>query len=98
MTSAFQDMVFRACAAIPRGRVSTYSRIALAIGRPGSARAVGNALNRNRSQSVPCHRVVMSDGRVGGFAHGQAEKIRMLVSEGLNIECGSVSGFRRVLF
>ncbi|PIT85684.1 cysteine methyltransferase [Candidatus Micrarchaeota archaeon CG10_big_fil_rev_8_21_14_0_10_59_7] len=75
---------------IPRGRVSTYSAIAKAIGKPKAARAVGNALNRNHSSRVPCHRVVRSDGRAGGFARGTREKIRMLRREGVRVVNGKV--------
>ncbi len=98
MKSLFQARVFAECSKIPRARVSTYADIARAIGRPGASRAVGNALNRNRSPSVPCHRVVRSDGTVGGFAHGTRKKIEMLRSEGVRIEDGRVSRFGKVRF
>ncbi len=97
MISGFQKKVFSACSRIPRGKVSTYSRIARAIGQPGAARAVGNALNRNRSPSVPCHRVVRSDGTVGGYAHGTSKKERLLKSEGIPIRDGAVFGLHYVL-
>jgi methylated-DNA-[protein]-cysteine S-methyltransferase len=97
MPRSFTEKVFAACSRIPRGRVSTYSGIARAIGRPGAARAVGNALNRNRSPSVPCHRVVRSDGSVGGFAQGTPAKARMLEKEGLRIEGGKIAEFRKAL-
>jgi len=86
----FRDRVFSACRRIPVGKVATYSQIARAIGRPKAARAVGNALNKNRSALVPCHRVVRSDGRVGGYAHGTREKVRMLRAEGVKIRGGKV--------
>ena len=97
MESGFRKKVYAACARIKRGRVSTYSRIAKAIGRPGAARAAGNALNKNRSASVPCHRVVRSDGRVGGFAHGGRKKEEMLRKEGILIEKGKIKNFERIL-
>jgi methylated-DNA-[protein]-cysteine S-methyltransferase len=86
----FTAKVFSVCKRIPKGKVSTYSRIARAIGKPGATRAVGNALNKNRSKSVPCHRVIRSDGKVGGFAHGAEAKIRMLRNEGIEIIEGKV--------
>jgi O-6-methylguanine DNA methyltransferase len=88
--SGFERAVYAACSRIPRGRVATYAGIARAIGKPGAARAVGNALNRNRSPGVPCHRVVRSDGRVGGFAWGAERKARMLRAEGIRIRNGTV--------
>jgi len=97
MESGFRKKVFAACARIRRGRVSTYSRIAKAIGRPGAARAVGNALDKNRSKQVPCHRIVRSDGRVGGFAHGSKKKEEMLRKEGIRIEKGKIKNFEKFL-
>ncbi len=95
--SRFEKAVYSACVRIPKGRVSTYSAIAWAIGKPGASRAVGNALNRNPFKEVPCHRVVRSDGTVGGFARGTARKVAMLLKEGVRLENGKVAGFGRVL-
>lgn len=86
----FMEDVFLACRRIPKGRVSTYSQIAKAIGRPKASRAVGNALSKNRSPSVPCHRVIRSDLHVGGFAFGTKKKVGMLKAEGIRIEKGMV--------
>jgi O-6-methylguanine DNA methyltransferase len=77
--------------------VATYGQIARAIGRPGGSRAVGNALNRNRSSKIPCHRVVRSDGSVGGFALGTKAKIRLLEKEGVRIRSGKVADLSRHL-
>ena len=82
----FKKAVYAATRRIPRGRVATYAQIARAIGKPNAARATGNALNRNPyAPHVPCHRVVRSDLRVGGFAIGSAAKIKLLRSEGVRI-------------
>jgi methylated-DNA-[protein]-cysteine S-methyltransferase len=94
----FEQMVYQAVRQIPKGRVSTYARIARSIGRSGSARAVGNALNRNPfAPEVPCHRVVKSDGGLGGFAFGQEAKADLLRSEGLMISGGKLAGFKDIL-
>ncbi|MBD3390042.1 methylated-DNA--[protein]-cysteine S-methyltransferase [Candidatus Micrarchaeota archaeon] len=93
MAGEFEENVFSACAQIERGRVSTYMDIAKAIGRPGAARAVGNVLNKNRKKSVPCHRVVRSEGRVGGFAKGGRERQRMLGKEGIETRKGRIVDF-----
>jgi O-6-methylguanine DNA methyltransferase len=62
----------------------TYAQVALAIGRPAAVRAVGNALNKNPfAPQVPCHRVVKSDGSLGGFAHGPRAKQALLKNEGV---------------
>jgi O-6-methylguanine DNA methyltransferase len=93
---SFTELVWTACSKIPKGKVSTYGRIARAIGKPGASRAVGNALNRNRSSRIPCHRVVRSDGSVGGFAHGTKAKVRMLEKEGVVIRNGKVQNLSKM--
>jgi methylated-DNA-[protein]-cysteine S-methyltransferase len=66
--TAFQERVYDAVRMVPRGTVTTYKILGLAIGC-GSSRAVGQALRRNPyAPEVPCHRVVSSDRRIGGFA------------------------------
>ena len=67
---------------IPKGQVLTYKEVARLIGKPLAYRAVGNALNKNPFKEVPCHRVIRSDGKTGGYARGAKEKIKMLKSEG----------------
>ena len=82
--SAFQQDVLRAEHGIPRGRVSTYGLIAAHLGDKHAARAVGNALATNPFPLiVPCHRAVLSDGRLGGFQGGPAMKRALLEREGI---------------
>ncbi|MBI5229503.1 MGMT family protein [Candidatus Micrarchaeota archaeon] len=72
---------------IPRGKVTTYGELARALGKPNAARAVGKALNKNPHPiKVPCHRVVRSDGRVGGYALGARKKVKLLKKEGVEIK------------
>ncbi len=72
---------------IPKGRVSTYKEVAELTGRPMAFRAVGNALNGNPDpKTVPCHRVVKSDGSVGGYKYGTNKKISLLKKEGVRIK------------
>lgn len=95
----FQKLVYAQTKKIPRGRVSTYAAIAKSIGRPKAARAVGNALNANPfAPSVPCHRVVKSDGHLGGFAFGEKEKISILKKEGVEVKEGKIVDFQGKLF
>ncbi len=91
MTTLFEKKVYNIVKRIPRGRVTVYAVIAHKIGRPGAARAVGNALNRNPYRNIPCHRVINSDGRIGGFARGAREKMRLLRREGVEIKNGRVA-------
>lgn len=91
--------VYELTSQIPSGRVSTYGLIAEAAGRPGAARAVGRLMNLNPNPVVvPCHRVVHSDGRVGGYGGGVEVKVRRLASEGVEVVDGRVTDFRKVLF
>ncbi|MFH1181412.1 MAG: MGMT family protein [Candidatus Woesearchaeota archaeon] len=95
---SFNERVWNICRKIPKGRVTTYKLVAEALGSK-AYRAVGNALNRNPDSSViPCHRIVKSDGSLGGFARGAVLKKKMLEKEGIKISEGKVAGFSRVLF
>ena len=79
----FQRKVLEKLQAVPRGTLISYQGLAAAIGSPGSARAVGNALHNNPVPIyVPCHRVISSDGRIGGYGGGTERKIELLRSEG----------------
>lgn len=81
----FERGVYRAVLMIPKGEVRSYKWVAVKTGRPLSSRAVGNALNKNPYPGdVPCHRVVRSDGSIGGFARGASAKRRMLLAEGVD--------------
>ena len=79
----FQLKVWNAMKDIPRGEVRTYTEIAVQIGHPNSARAVANACGRNPYPPiVPCHRVVRSDGSLGGYSgKGGVETKRRLLRE-----------------
>ena len=80
--SAFQAWVWQALRDIPRGQTRSYAEIANAIGVPGAARAVGSACARNPvSVVVPCHRVLRSDGGLGGYRWGLPRKQRLLEIE-----------------
>ncbi len=75
----FAQKVLKAVSQIPYGRTSTYRRIASEIGDPDAARAVGNALNKNPVPLIiPCHRVIQSDGEIGGFSAGLEWKMKLL--------------------
>ncbi len=85
---AFYQSVWKACHSIPKGEVRTYGWIAKRIGKPGAARAVGMALGANPfAPTIPCHRVVRSDGGMGGYSGdgGVATKRRLLREEGASI-------------
>jgi len=82
--SDFDVDVYHACRRIPYGRTRSYKQLAEQVGRPGAARAVGNAMRTNSCPIVvPCHRVLKSDGSLGGFSgpDGINTKRRLLQME-----------------
>ncbi|MFO7992372.1 MAG: endonuclease V [Thermoplasmata archaeon] len=96
---SFREDFYSLVQQIPEGKVSTYGALARALGDIRAARAVGKMLNENpRPIIVPCHRVVMSDGKIGGFGMGVPKKIEMLAEEGVEVEDGEVVDFEDVLF
>ena len=83
----FQIMVWNELKKIPEGEVRTYKEIAVAIGKPYSARAVANACGKNpRPIEIPCHRVIRSDGHLGGYSGkgGSSTKRKLLKKEGIS--------------
>jgi len=89
--TTFQKKVLSVAKTIPRGEVRTYKWVAKECGAPGASRAVGSALSKNAKPFIiPCHRVIRSDGKVGGFVFGESRKVKLLKSEGLTVERGTV--------
>ncbi len=82
----FQKDVWRALQKIPCGTTVTYKQLAIMIGRPKSVRAVANAVGANpAAPDIPCHRVVRTDGGLGGYSGvgGIATKKKLLAAEGI---------------
>lgn len=75
----FQDKVRAVVRKIPKGTVMTYKQVAYAAGKPGAARAVANTMANNYDPTVPCHRVIRSDGGLGGYNRGGMVKKRELL-------------------
>jgi methylated-DNA-[protein]-cysteine S-methyltransferase len=84
----FQIAVWRELLKIPSGNTKTYKEISIAIGRPNSSRAVANACAQNPyAPEVPCHRVLRSDGSLGGYsAEGGIERKRELLESESKLE------------
>ena len=78
----FRERVYLVVSKIPQGSVLSYKEVAHRSGNPKAHRAVGNILNKNNNPQVPCHRVIRSDGTVGGFRDGAQAKIVKLNHEG----------------
>ena len=84
----FQLKVWKYLKTIPKGKVKTYKEVAIGINRPKSARAVANACAKNPyAPKVPCHRVIRSDGSIGGYsaAGGKKAKKNLLIKEGFSL-------------
>ena len=85
-SQSFDSQCYALLKKVPKGKLTTYKDLAHALGSTGY-RAVGNAMNRNPfAPKVPCHRVVRSDGSIGGFARGTRAKIKMLRDEGIPVK------------
>jgi methylated-DNA-[protein]-cysteine S-methyltransferase len=90
-SQAIKDKVYDILLKIPAGKVTTYGDIAKAIGQSNSSRLIGQILHNNPTPVVvPCHRVVRSNGKIGGYAYGSGKKRKLLEEEGLKF-CGSDS-------
>jgi len=85
--TAFQATVYEELLRVPYGHVITYGELARRVGRPGGARAVGQAVGANPIPIViPCHRVVSGAGRLGGFSGGLPNKVVLLRLEGVEVD------------
>ncbi len=81
---------------VPEGQVTTYGDLAKALGHPRAARAIGRIMNANPDPIiVPCHRVVASDGGIGGYAYGTKVKKDILENEGLSFEGDRIKDFEK---
>ena len=88
--------VYDMLAQIPEGKVTTYGDIASALGHPRASRVVGRILNKNPNPIVtPCHRVIKSDGKIGGYAFGKIRKKELLEKEGLCFIGDSTADFAK---
>ncbi len=79
---SFRERVFGVVKQIKKGQILTYGEVAKRVGNPGAARAVGTILSTNFDPNIPCHRVIRSDGKMGGYNRGIENKEKILVKEG----------------
>jgi methylated-DNA-[protein]-cysteine S-methyltransferase len=88
--------VYNLVSNIPPGKVATYGQLASSVGNPRAARGIGKILNKNpRPIIVPCHRVVCSDGHIGGYMYGKERKISLLLNEGIPIVNDIIKDFEK---
>jgi methylated-DNA-[protein]-cysteine S-methyltransferase len=96
----FQDKVLVLTKKVPKGKVTTYKEIAKKLNSK-AYRAVGKALKNNKTPiTIPCHRVVCSDGTLGGYKGklNNKEKVKLLKKEGIEIKNNKITHFKKRLF
>ena len=79
--SDFKEKIFKVVRKIPKGKTATYKKVAVLAGRPRAWRAVGNVLSKNFNSEIPCHRVIRSNGKLGGYNRGVSKKKLLLKME-----------------
>lgn len=77
----FRDKVLQVVRKIPKGKTLTYKQVATKAGNLNAYRAVGNIMSKNHDRTVPCHRVVRSDGKIGGYNRGGAKKKKEILKK-----------------
>lgn len=92
---SFSENVLRAVRQIPKGEVRTYGEIAEAAGSPGAAQAVGSIMKQNRDKNIPCHRIICSSGKIGGYNGNLGKKKDLLEAEGFFVNAKNVLQFPR---
>jgi len=89
-----EQHVYKKLMNVPKGHVTTYGDLAKAVGLKNGQRIIGKIMNKNPYPVlVPCHRVVMSTGKIGGYAYGEHVKMKMLSDEGIEITNGKIQEF-----
>ncbi len=83
---SFQDKVYQVVKRIPKGQTMTYKKVAELAGSPRAWRAVGNILNKNKDPEISCHRVIKSDGKIGGYKSCTKKKALLLKKEGVKMK------------
>ena len=81
LVTDFKTQVYKAVRRIPKGETKTYKEIAVAAGKPRAWRVIGNILNKNFNSQIPCHRVIRSDGKIGGYNRGGGKRKKTLLQQ-----------------
>jgi methylated-DNA-[protein]-cysteine S-methyltransferase len=94
-----EQRVFKKLLSVPKGRVTTYGELAKAVGLKNGQRIIGQIMNKNPFPVIiPCHRVVKSDGRIGGYFYGKDVKTEMLCGEGISVKNGKIQDWEKAVF
>ena len=91
--------VYKKLLLVPKGKITTYGELSKAVGLKNGQRAIGMIMKKNLFPViVPCHRVVKSDGKIGGYAYGERVKSKMIANEGIKIKDGKIIDFDKERF
>ena len=91
--------IYKKLLEVPKGKITTYGELAKAVGLKNGQRVVGKIMNKNPYPVIiPCHRVVKSDGKVGGYAYGEEIKSDMLTREGIVIKNGKILDLENTIY
>ena len=94
-----ERQVYKKLLKVPKGKVTTYGELAKAVGLKNGQRVIGQIMNKNPFPVIiPCHRVVKSDGNIGGYFYGQDIKTKMLSDEGIAIKNGKIQNWEKAVF
>ncbi|MEM4378868.1 MAG: MGMT family protein [Candidatus Nitrosotenuis sp.] len=94
-----EHKVYKTLLRVPKGKVTTYGELAKAVGLKNGQRVIGRIMNKNPFPVIiPCHRVVKSDGKIGGYFYGQEVKTRMLSAEGIVVRDGKIQDWEKSIF
>ena len=92
-----EEKVYKKLLEVPLGMVTTYGELSKAVGIKNGQRVIGRIMNKNPYPViVPCHRVIKSDGKIGGYAWGEKIKISMLAKEGVKIKNGKIVDLKMI--
>jgi len=88
---SLEQKIYKKLLQVPKGQVTTYGELAKAVGLENGQRTIGKIMNKNPYPVIiPCHRVIMSTGKIGGYAYGEKIKSNMLTKEGIKIKNGKI--------
>ena len=94
-----EEKIYKNLLQVPPGKITTYSELSKSIGLENGQRIVGQIMKKNPFPViVPCHRVVKSDGGIGGYAFGVNIKQNMLLKEGINVKNNKIENFENFFF
>ncbi len=92
-------MIYKKLLQVPRGKITTYGELSKAVGLKNGQRVVGRIMNKNPYPVIiPCHRVINSNGQIGGYAYGPDVKTNMLNKEGIEIQNGKILDFEKRIY